>query len=313
MSDCPNKFFIVYAAWHDFGLVCRKTLHLFPNDTPGDHQHCDFYELVLVVSGNGRHRTNDREWEIQSGNVFLVPPNQVHCYTKYDNLLIYNLLFTQQFLMLMLQDLSQLPGFQLLFNLSTQTAALESANNLRIDSDAFPDVVCLLEEMDNLKDSMQPGDKTLLLSKFARVMYLLARYTHWGCCNCRINSIEQLSKLLCELQKNYSASWSLEKMARFCNMGISSFRQNFRKFTKSSPIEYLLRLRINQAAILLKTSSEPLTRIAFACGFTDINYFSRQFKKYYNILPSQYRKISRSINLDQPNGNTAELLYLPKA
>ena len=102
-------------------------------------------------------------------------------------------------------------------------------------------------------------------------------------------------------------------MARFCNMGISSFRQNFRKFTKSSPIEYLLRLRINQAAILLKTSSEPLTRIAFACGFTDINYFSRQFKKYYNILPSQYRKISRSINLDQPNGNTAELLYLPKA
>ena len=96
--------------------------------------------------------------------------------------------------------------------------------------------------------------------------------------------------LLSELEKNCAVLWSLERMAKFCNMSVSSFRQSFRKLTGVPPLEYLVQLRLNKAAGRLATSTENLEEIADKCGFNDVNYFSKQFKKHFNILPSRYRK-----------------------
>jgi len=99
------SLFRYYAAWDSFQLVCRKTLHSNKINTPGEHSHDDFYELVIVAAGQGRHRTENSEWIIQPGNVFLIKPRQQHCYTEYDNMIIYNLLFSPSFITRVLPDL----------------------------------------------------------------------------------------------------------------------------------------------------------------------------------------------------------------
>ncbi|MBE6380471.1 MAG: helix-turn-helix domain-containing protein [Lentisphaerae bacterium] len=283
-----------HAPWSYFKIACRKVLHSNEINTPGEHIHKDFYELVVVASGRGRHRTGTSEWFIQPGNVFLIKPQQVHCYTEYDNMIIYNLLFSQRFVSQVLPDLHLLPGFQLLFNLSTSSVVRADSNNLRIDADIFPEVTRLLDELDKLNTDLPPGGQTLLISNFAKVMYLIANHAQYVSSNNTFNSLEQISCLLSELQKNYHADWNLEKMARFCSMSVSSFRQKFTRLIGTSPVDYLLKLRLEQACAKLEHSQDTLDVIAFGCGFNDVNYFSRQFKKFYQILPSHYRKTFRS-------------------
>ncbi|MBE6367507.1 MAG: helix-turn-helix domain-containing protein [Lentisphaerae bacterium] len=288
------SLFRYYAAWDSFQLVCRKTLHSNKINTPGEHSHDDFYELVIVAAGQGRHRTENSEWIIQPGNVFLIKPRQQHCYTEYDNMIIYNLLFSPSFITRVLPDLHLLPGFQLLFNLSTSQAARSDSDNLRIDADIFPEVIRLLDELDKLNTDLPSGGQTLLISNFAKVMYLIANHAQYVSSSNTLNSLEQISCLLSELQKNYSAEWTLGKMARLCCMSVSSFRQKFTRLIGTSPVDYLLKLRLAQACGKLERSQDSLEVIAFACGFNDVNYFSRQFKKHYKILPSHYRRVFRT-------------------
>lgn len=278
-----------YLNWSDFELVCRKTLHTNIINTPSEHSHRDFYELVVVSGGSGMHRMLGRSQRIAPGNVLLIEPRQLHEYVQYDNLEIYNLLFSRKFIRYFLPDLTQLDGFQLIFNLKTHQAARSDDDGIRIREEYFPEIVRVLEEMDRLNSDSLPGDKTLLLSDFVRVMLLLSRYSHWSGPPRQLLHIGQLTRFLTELEKNLTAEWTLEKMAGRVHMSISAFRQEFRKLTGAPPIEYLLNLRLEKAVMLLNAPGRPLYEIARECGFSDVNYFSRQFKKRYHILPSHYQ------------------------
>ncbi|MBP5638482.1 MAG: helix-turn-helix domain-containing protein [Victivallales bacterium] len=285
-----TKSIVSYTVSDDFSLVCRKTLHSDEKNTPKEHEHKDFYELVMVSSGRGIHRIGQHEWEITPGNVFLIPPHQSHCYVMYENLEIYNLLFTRKFVRNFLSDLSGLPGFQLLFNLSAKEATQNRTDGIRLQEEFFPEVISILDEMDNLNNDLLPGNRTLLLSDFLRVMLLFSSHCHWAGPSRQINHIELLTRLLSELEKNISDEWPLKKMAGKVFMSISSFRQNFRKLTGRPPTEYFTRLRLAKAARLLESSMIPLDDITQSCGFHDSNFFARQFKKYYHALPARYRR-----------------------
>lgn len=207
----PQSKITNYTAWDDFKLVCRKTLHTDSTNTPGEHCHRNFFELVTVVSGRGKHRTANGEWLIQPGNVFLIKPMQMHCYSEYENLVIYNLLFSARFISLTLPDLHLLPGFQLLFNLAASKNIQADSGNLHINKAVFPEVVALLEEMNDLNYKLPPGGKTLLISNFTRAMHLIANHVQWSASDISVSHIEQISSLLSELQKSFNAPWTLEK------------------------------------------------------------------------------------------------------
>ncbi|MEI6423454.1 MAG: helix-turn-helix transcriptional regulator [Lentisphaerota bacterium] len=75
-------------------------------------------------------------------------------------------------------------------------------------------------------------------------------------------------------------------------LGISypHFRRIFRQYTGTSPVNYLIKCRLHNAAWLLLHSGDQISEIAEKCGIPDEFYFSRLFKKYYNLPPKTYRK-----------------------
>lgn len=289
-SQLPVKDIKSYILWHDFNLVCHQAKHSNSLDTPPRHEHKDFYELVIVAAGCGVHQLGTHEWKISAGNVFLIPPKNSHCYKEYDNLLIYNLIFSEKFLRLILADLSRLPGFQLLFNLDVKENVRNLPAGIRIKEEYFPEVIELVNRMNKLNQSVEIGDKTMMLSLFAHVMLLLARHVHFAGNSKQLYYVDKLSALLSVLEDCFDSQWDLGKMAKFCNMSISSFRQSFKVFTGVSPIDYLLSLRLNKAARFLEYSSSSLEEIALQSGFNDVNYFAKQFKKHFDIQPSKYRR-----------------------
>jgi len=57
----------------------------------------------------------------------------------------------------------------------------------------------------------------------------------------------------------------------------------------SSPIAHLIQLRVNRAATLLRQTGDSVTDIAFRVGFSDSNYFTRQFRRIMGRSPRAYR------------------------
>jgi len=93
------------------------------------------------------------------------------------------------------------------------------------------------------------------------------------------------------LRSNYNRPISMEKLAAMYNLSPSYFRTVFKKHTGSSPIDYLVSLRVNSAAQMLLASVLSVQEISEMCGFQSQAYFSRVFRQKLGVTPSEYRRI----------------------
>lgn len=80
------------------------------------------------------------------------------------------------------------------------------------------------------------------------------------------------------------------KMAEVMNMNPFYFHRLFSKTIGLTPQTYINALRVSKATTLFNTC-DSLTSIAQECGFYDQAYFTKQFKKYYGITPTNYKQI----------------------
>ena len=74
------------------------------------------------------------------------------------------------------------------------------------------------------------------------------------------------------------------------HVGLTHFRRLFRQYFGSSPQQFLIRLRLEQAARMLISSRETLAAVAEAVGIGDEYYFSHLFKQRYGVSPGAYRR-----------------------
>jgi len=54
-----------------------------------------------------------------------------------------------------------------------------------------------------------------------------------------------------------------------------------------APGQYINKVRLHKALLLLRTGKYPLSEVAERCGFTDYNHFGRLFRKTFGCTPSQ--------------------------
>ena len=104
-----------------------------------------------------------------------------------------------------------------------------------------------------------------------------------------INVKDKLDELRGEMARNPKRSWSLSEMAGFVGYSESRFSAIYRSIYSVSPINDLIKMRIEAAKSLLLYSTLQIGEIADAVGFSSVYYFSRHFKKITGISPSKYR------------------------
>ena len=101
-------------------------------------------------------------------------------------------------------------------------------------------------------------------------------------------------EIQCDILKNHrDSSYELDQYLHSFPYSYDYIRKLFKKTTGATPHQYLLRLRLHDAAELLSDNSgkkQTINDITRICGFRDAFYFSRMFKKKYGVSPSAYRK-----------------------
>lgn len=83
---------------------------------------------------------------------------------------------------------------------------------------------------------------------------------------------------------------SVADLANDANVSDVYFRREFRACIGMSPIEYITKVRLENAKALLDTGVYPVSEVAIRCGFDSISYFSQRFKKAFGMSPSEYMK-----------------------
>ncbi len=92
------------------------------------------------------------------------------------------------------------------------------------------------------------------------------------------------------LHEHYAEAISREDVARHVGMSDDYLTHCFRQEVGMTPIAYLNRYRVDQARHLLKNTSQSITDIALAIGFSDSGYFSRVFRREVGLSPEAFRK-----------------------
>ena len=99
---------------------------------------------------------------------------------------------------------------------------------------------------------------------------------------------EYVQKAARFIEYNYSRSIDVEDIAASVGISRSHLYRLFMENISVPPNEYLMRCRMNKAAALLEEGRLSVGEVASSTGFSDQLYFSRVFKKYMGVPPSQY-------------------------
>lgn len=108
-----------------------------------------------------------------------------------------------------------------------------------------------------------------------------------------LSAQERVHASVKQLRQNWMHAHHLPELAAAAGLSVTHYTAIFRRHTGFSPIDFLIRQRVQHGAALLATSSIPITEIATACGFNDPYYFSRSFARVMGCSPRRYRQDHR--------------------
>jgi AraC-like DNA-binding protein len=86
--------------------------------------------------------------------------------------------------------------------------------------------------------------------------------------------------------------FTVRELSKLAGASRASFARLFRAATGESPQRWLRARRLEQAAVLLASTDEPLARIAARVGYVSEFALSRAFKRHYGVAPKRYRQES---------------------
>lgn len=260
-----------------------------PHDlTEIEHNH-DFMELVIMVRGRAQQRLEGEDYAVSSGDVYILPSRSRHYFYDINDMELINILFDPARVPLPLAELRKITGYSALFLLEPHYRRRHKfSSRLRLRPEALAEARRIGEEMIDETRRRQPGADAMLLSKLISLIVLLARQygknpTVKGRELLRIGSV--LGRMECEYQK----PWRVDELCRLAGMSRSTFLRAFERAIGHTPIDYLIRLRVAAAMALLTSTQHPITEIAFRTGFSDSNYFARQFRRITGKTPSHHR------------------------
>lgn len=102
---------------------------------------------------------------------------------------------------------------------------------------------------------------------------------------------ELLTKAMDVVKKNMDNSdFSVEDFARSMNMSRSNLHLKLKAITGESAVEFIRKIRMNEAVRLLKNGKYSVAEVSAMVGYNTPSYFAQSFKKYFGYMPSEYFK-----------------------
>ena len=255
------------------------------------HRH-EFLEIAVVLSGHGIYTTPRRPREIRSGDVMVVNSSHSHGYENTRSLELANVLVREDTLQSLENELGRLPGYHALFTLERlRRHAAGEGGHVHLNASALGQVESWISAIESETDRMDEGGAVLARAWLVVLIGSLSRsYGEQAGGAARLDM--RMGRVLSAIDLHPEGEFRLTSMAAAAAMSERSFLRHFKEVTSCSPTDYVLRARVRKAIRLMEErgARRSITEIAFACGFNDSNYFSRQFRRIAGQSPRDHLK-----------------------
>lgn len=246
------------------------------------HLHSEF-EIVYVRNGEGCIKIDNSENKYTDGTLICIAPNIPHMgfgnETFEDHMEIV-IQFGEGFIN---HKLRAFPEFAPVVKLLNQ-----SKRGIIFDQEVKNENAALFEKL----PLASPGKRLLLVIEILDNLSKTEKYH--TCLDYDISNApkdsQRISFVLDYLNANYDAEISTRSISEQIGLTPNSFCRMFKKITKKTFLEFVNEYRIQKAALLLENSDENISGVMYRCGYNDLSYFSKQFKKIKGLTPSAYQK-----------------------
>lgn len=271
------------------------------------HSH-NFYEINIVLQGEGRHYIEENSCEALPGCVFVIPPNIQHGYYSENALEILHIIISYVFMEQYSKELHAFDGYSILFEIEPHLrSTLHKDLFLVLDEVQFSKIKEIMQLLLRVNEETENVNKKIRRNLL--VLYLI------GCLTRYISSQKQLTtfarlpgrntnslyamRAMEYIKQHYPEKISLDFLASQANMSRSTFIRHFQALCNCSPQAYQTTCRIEKAKELLRHTDFSASYIAQECGFYDSSHFIKIFSEITGHHPSFYRDAIQKGNTPQ--------------
>ncbi len=229
------------------------------------------YQLLYIASGQAHFFFDGEEKALSAGHIVLYRPGELQNYTYYakDMPEVFWIHFTGYDVENILKR----------YNLDSSlffTGASMEFNRLFIR---------IINELRSSEHDFQD-----LLALLLQNIFLLAdRYITQG--HGYSNNIKkEIDLAIHYFNENFSSQISIDDYARSRHISPCWFIRSFKKYIGTTPMQYILSIRISNARFFLENTDDSISEISSMVGYDNSLYFSRIFKKQIGLSPQNYRK-----------------------
>lgn len=253
------------------------------------HEH---FEIIIMRQGTGIFHIDSQPYEASPGDVLFVPAGGLHTgFSTYEGdiayvSIVFNGALFNDFVHDSLHAKYVRPYLEGRVQLPAKPVLHKPSCTVHYK---------LLDEVIAEFQANQPAYQLIIKSQLHLLFTLLARTflplqlpEHVN--NRYIENRERFKALIEYIESNFVDKLTVEDAAGRLNLNPYHFCKMFKKITGRTFIEYVNMCRMNEAERLLQEESLSITEIAGRVGCDNPNYFTKLFKQYKGITPSQLRK-----------------------
>lgn len=249
-------------------------------------------EILYVKKGSGYRMVGDFVESFNEGEVIFAPPNLPHCW-MFDPQTCNpdgsrEVLFVQFHPSFLSNGLA---FFSEWLSLVNRLRSIQ--HGVRIVGETAEKIIIILKKM-------QHESSITRLTSLMKLISLLSKQEDFliiGPANKVSNGIsknmKRMQTIVKYIMENYSEKISLEKIAAIASMSPAAFCSFFKKETGKTFTTYINEYRLGMVCSILDTFPDTkINEAAWKCGFADINYFNRYFKKAKGVSPQIWMRSS---------------------
>ncbi|MGT2811893.1 AraC family transcriptional regulator [Streptococcus minor] len=252
------------------------------------HWHNEF-EINYVYEGSARYHIDYHYFDSQTGDIILIRPNAMHSIHPIQDLehvtdsLVYHLDFL---------GTSNLDQTSMLYLQPLQHDILKTVLRIQPHQEGYSAIKEVLFTIFDIIKRQEPYYELLLKSQLFQFLHLL--YQHDYIIKKNTDNLyrknEKLRGLIDHIHHHYQENLTIEEMADYMGYSKTHFMSVFKQQTGTSCMEFVIQVRLREACSLLTSSLKTVLEISNQVGFNNLSNFNRQFKRYYHMTPSRYRK-----------------------
>lgn len=280
MSQERNIINFRRSGWKDI-IVLGKYNYKHAHEQLLPHSHKQMLEICFCSKGEQVYEVNDTLYKIKGGDLFVTYPGELHSTGDYPEekgelyWMIIRIPSTKKKTFLHYNDKMAAEWFDQLLHLPRH---FRGNNNIKLKLEAIFHVHAL--KRSGLKQiELHHSIASFLLEVIhAAQTPVLSRHTG------------RLEKIDAFIKEKMDEPIVLQELADLVGLSLSRFKAWFKEETGTTPLDYVLKLKIKTASQLLEKGNNSIADIAFETGFQNQQYFATVFRKFTGMSPGEYKR-----------------------